>query len=229
MKVHRFIGPFSLVPGPFFLTDQEVIHQICDVLKLRPEEEIILCDGRGIEALGKITGRDEKGIQLALGEITPNKAEPGHQVALYCSVLKKENFELVCQKATEAGVTEIIPVITERTVKQGLRPERLEKIIREAAEQSGRGVLPRLAEAMDFEKGLTDSARFGARCLCDPGGQSWGSSQGKDVAVFIGPEGGWSENEIELAKKAGLSAVSFGQRILRGETAAIIATFLAAM
>ncbi len=230
MKIHRFIGNFKLAEGNLVISEEEMIHQIWDVLKLRPGEEIVLCDGQGMEARGVIGERTERGVIVSVGAITKNEAEPAHAVALYCAVLKKENFELVCQKATEAGVTEIIPLVTERTVKQGLRSDRLEKIICEAAEQSGRGVVPRLAEPMTLEAALADAKRFTEICFFDPSGKEMViKGIQSDIALFIGPEGGWSPREIEVAREANIDIVSFGPRILRGETAAVVATFLAAL
>ncbi len=230
MKTHRFIGDFDLKSGELIITDEEVVHQMWDVLKLRSGEEVILCDGQGMEAPATINERADRGIKVTVGTLTKNTAEPAHLVALYCAVLKKENFELVCQKATEAGVTDIIPVISERTVKQGLRRDRLEKIIREAAEQSGRGVLPNLAEPMELSAALTDAQRFSEKCFFDPSGKGVViHGLQSDIALFVGPEGGWSPLEVDMARDAGLAIVSFGPRILRGETAAVIATFLAAL
>src|SRR5437762_2809292 len=137
MKRHRFILDIQLRAGPVVVRDDQFIHQVWDVLKLRPKEEVMLCDGKGMEAAATIDHRDDQGILLQVGTVSANTVEPSHAVVLYCSLLKKENFEMVCQKATEVGVTQIIPIVTERTVKMNLRPDRLEKIIREAAEQSG--------------------------------------------------------------------------------------------
>ncbi len=230
MKLHRFISNFELKQGSLVIKDEELIHQIWDVLKLRSPERIILCDGQGTEAEAEIVDRSVVGLDVKVGMPSPNTTEPRHAVTLYCAILKKENFELVCQKSVEAGVTEIIPIITERTVKLNLRTDRLGKIIREAAEQSGRGVLPRLSESMDLSGALTDSKRFKERCFFDPSGQEL-SIQGiqTEIALFVGPEGGWSTRELELAKESGCSLVSLGSRVLRGETAAVIATYLAAL
>ncbi|HZZ99719.1 MAG TPA: RsmE family RNA methyltransferase [Candidatus Paceibacterota bacterium] len=228
MKIHRFIGGFSLRPGRLDISEEEISHQIWNVLKLRPGEHVMLCDGEGSEAEGVLLERNGSGASVELGSVTQNKNEPANKVSLYCAILKKENFELVCQKATETGVAEIIPVITERTVKLNFRADRGEKIIREAAEQCGRGRLPALLEPMGFEEALERSRSAQRRVMMDATGSAGTAEPAQTAAIFIGPEGGWTEAELALASSAGLKTVSLGSRTLRAETAAIIAVYLAA-
>jgi len=142
MKIHRFIGDYDLKSGPFELTEPAVVRQIAKVLRLKPGEELILCDGRDLEARGKIVSVGPQSVQLTLWTPRPTDIRPQTQVALYCSILKKENFDLVVQKATELGVMDVVPVITRRTVKQNLNLPRLRAIAHEAAELSGRGTVP---------------------------------------------------------------------------------------
>ncbi|MBX4189910.1 16S rRNA (uracil(1498)-N(3))-methyltransferase [Candidatus Parcubacteria bacterium] len=222
---HRFIADFQLKPGNLVLTDQELVHQIWNVLKLRPNEQIILCDGQSTDALANLVERNDKGILVSIVNITSNIAESPNKVALYCSILKKENFELVCQKATEVGVSEIIPVISDRTIKLNTKEDRLQKIIKEAAEQSGRGKVPSLKPSMSLEQAVGDSKRFDQQVCFDITGSKMPISG--STALFIGPEGGWSEQELELFKTHGFKTVSLGPRTLRAETAAIVATHLA--
>ena len=118
---------------------------------------MILCDGKLDEAVAKILLLAKDKAELEILEIIKNKNEPENYVILYCPILKKENFEIAVQKAVEVGVKEIVPIITARTVKFGLNKERLEKIIKEAAEQSGRGILPNLNEAIDFDKAIIEA------------------------------------------------------------------------
>src|SRR3989338_7391335 len=161
MKLHRFIGDFDLSKQEVEITDPKIIKQIKAVLRLEPGDKIILSDGKGQEAevvlnlvsVGKITGIIEKLTEPADAQNSQGFGE-AKKVNLYIAILKKENFELAVQKAVEAGVSHITPMITERTVKTGLNFERLEKIIREASEQSGRSVLPRLYPISNFEDAL---------------------------------------------------------------------------
>src|SRR5688572_22987985 len=137
MKIHRFIIHATVENGEAVVTDANIVQQIKKVLKLRVGEKVILGDGNMNEVLGEIY-EVGKAIKLKVLEEQKNENEPKNSVILYCSILKKENFEQVCQKATEVGVREIVPLVTARTVKLDVKTDRLQKIIREAAEQSGR-------------------------------------------------------------------------------------------
>ncbi len=230
MTIHRFIGNFSLKAGQYNITDQETIHQIWDVLKLRPGEIVELCDGQSNQARAEITERNNFGIVVELGEIEKNKNEPTRKIILACAILKKENFELVCQKATEVGASEIVPIITDRTVKLNLRYDRLEKIIKEAAEQSGRGTIPQLHQAEDFSEAVNRS--YKNKFLFDFSGRPVSTNTFSDLeeaALFIGPEGGWTPKELEQASENNFRILNLGPRVLRGETAAIIAAYLATL
>jgi 16S rRNA (uracil1498-N3)-methyltransferase len=150
--------------------------------------------------------------------------EPARSVTLCCSILKRENFELVVQKATELGVSRIIPIIAERTVKTGLKMERLKAIAKEATEQSGRGVVPDISEPMS----LTDALALpGHKLFFHTGTQAHPALSSDPALLFIGPEGGWSDRDVAAAVSAGCQVCSLGKRTLRGETAAIVACYQA--
>lgn len=145
-------------------------------------------------------------------------------MTLFCSILKKENFEWVVQKATEIGVSVIVPVLTKRTVKTGLNFERLNKIAREATEQSGRGTVPKIRQVVDFTDAIKMRKDFGQALILEQ--TSTGEpeiDQVGSVAILIGPEGGWEEDEISMALDDGWGAWSLGRTTLRAETAAIVA------
>ena len=237
MKIHRFFVPAGLLPSaselPKSVTilDEELFHQWKNVLRLKPDEWVVLCDGKGMDAQAMIVGYGKKSVEVSIESLAKNESEPSHRVRLYCAALKRENFELVVQKAVEVGVSEIIPLITRRTIKTHVKHERLEKIAKEAAEQSGRGVVPTVHEARSFEDVLESAKNDEPHYFFDFGGEEFSlptsSSSGQSISLYIGPEGGWDEQEHQAAKKAGMKIVSLGQRVLRGETAAIVATFLA--
>ena len=131
MKIHRFIGNFEINIGDLKINGKELLNQFRSVLKLKVGEKIILCDGKINEGVAEIKAYGKDYIEVEIQEVSVNKNEPVREVILYCSILKRENFELVVQKATEVGIKEIIPIITERTVKLDIRKDRLEKIIKE--------------------------------------------------------------------------------------------------
>lgn len=229
MKIHNFIGDFSLRIGRFKLEDRELFNQIRKVLRLEIGEKITLCDGKMNEGAAEIKEFQKNYIEVEIKKVSINQNEPERQVILYCSILKRENFELVVQKATEVGVKEIVPLVADRTVKLNVRQDRLEKIIKEAAEQSGRGRVPILKEPINFKKALGDTKGNLFNLLFDRSGESFEELERlgnkRPIGIWIGPEGGWAEQEIELAGKSGFQIINLGNFTLRVETAAIIASY----
>lgn len=233
MRLHRFIGDYDLTPGEHEIGSSSLANQISNVLRLEIGEKLVLCDGRGSEAEAVLLSVNKSSLHVTVEESNVCDTEPTVPVTLYCAILKRENFEWVAEKAVECGAAEIIPVVSVRTVKTGLRLDRLERIIREATEQSGRGVLPNLGSTMEFSEAIADAGRHGLSVIFQPGHPLFArhhvrDSGAKSVAVFIGPEGGWAEEEVEAAEREGLRVFGLGRRVLRGETAAAVATFLAA-
>ncbi len=230
MKLHRFIGHYDLAGQSLEITDAETLHQWRSVLRLTVGDLVILVDqNSGQEAKVEIRGFERDRAQLYIIETITNKSESPRKVVLYCAILKKENFELVAQKATECGVIEIVPLLTDRTVKQNIKFDRLEKIVREAVEQAGRAVVPIVKPPIGLEEAMelvvpTETYFFHVPDMAD---QKAFEAVGDRLNIFIGPEGGWSVEEINLAQKRGCHLVSLGPRVLRGETAAIVASYLA--
>jgi 16S rRNA (uracil1498-N3)-methyltransferase len=232
MRCYRFISDFDLRQDSLSIFDKEILNQVKNVLRLKSGSQIMLADGRANEALAEITefGGDYLRVKLLQKEV--NDKESGRKVILYCSILKRENFELVVQKATEVGVAEIVPLVCERTVKTGFKKERLQKITKEAAEQSGRGIVPILYEPMDFGQAVKQAQQNDRNFLFDLSGEKLlmsdiNSLKQKTVGIFIGPEGGWSNFEMDLTRQREFKIVSLGKLTLRAETAAVVATYLA--
>ena len=231
MRLHRFIGHFDLNQKQIVVNSEDFVNQARNVLRLKVGDKLILCDGNLKEAVAEIVNLNKEFAELKIVETCKNENESEKNVALYCSVLKKENFEITVQKAVEVGVKEIVPIITDRTVKLGLNKERLNKIIKEAAEQSGRGILPNLNEAIDFDKAIIEAKNKNEVNLFfqigyPPLGHSM--SKFKKIGVFVGPEGGWTEEETKIAQSNGFTLVGLGKTILRAETAAMISSYLTA-
>ncbi len=227
MRLHRFIGNFNFNGKELIVTDDELINQWRNVLRLKTGDTLILCNGKGQEAEAIIEEMNKGEIILSLQDINTPDREPEKSASLFCAVLKRENFELVVQKATEIGITKIVPLLTERTVKTGFNRDRLEKIIREACEQAGRTTLPELAEPMLFAKAI-ESINPTESVLFDLSGSELSSFEALQLSsFFVGPEGGFSEKEVILAKDKGCTIASLGSLTLRGETAAIVASYLA--
>lgn len=226
--MHRFILLSSLSVGEMVIEDGEVARQIKDVLRLRVGEKIILGDGAGNEAEAAILELGKKNFSVKISQIDSNQREPKQPVILYCAILKRENFEWVVQKAVEVGVKEIVPIITDRTVKAAINVARLQKISKEAAEQSGRGIVPTVSKPMGWQQAIENS-KDQRNLFCHFGGKSVGvvKAKGDVLGVWVGPEGGWSEKEVSVAKDNGFEIVSLGNTVLRGETAVVVGSFLA--
>ena len=201
------------------------------VLRVCLKDRYFFLDNSGFEFLAEITQLDENGIIATVLEKRKNLAEPSLFVTLYQALPKKmELFEWVLQKGTEIGVSEFVPLVTERTERREIpKRERLFKILREAAEQCERGKIPELKEPLDFDRAIQNHAS-GKKILLHGRGEFPKLSEKLNelktqsrISLFIGPEGGFSEREIEKANNSGVFIYSLGPRVLRTETAAIAA------
>jgi 16S rRNA (uracil1498-N3)-methyltransferase len=235
-KTHRFVNGFPLLGTRAVLNDAELVHQIYRVLKLRPGENMILSDGKGNDSQVEIISIDDGRCYVKI--IGRETVVSESRVALYAAVLKKKNFEWAAEKGVECGAAEITPLLTERTVKTGIKQDRLESVIREAAEQSGNAFVARSNPLTDFSEALANSSKNAVNWFFDPSGEDFAEAlkgrqeteeeKKKMIGVWIGPEGGWSDDELTAAKAAGCRIVSLGRLILRAETASAVAVYLTA-
>lgn len=207
--------------------DDEASRQMASVLKLRTGESVILCDGKGRQAPYEILeiNKNEIGF-VRIGDAHQVEAEPPYQVTLYAAILKRESFEWAVQKAVECGATRIVPVVTRRTIKKDVKHERLQEIAKEAAELCGRGIVPQVSEPMKFEQAMADAKSNHTNFFFDVSSDAPELKRQGSVGLFVGPEGGWDEEEIGNAKRAGFTIASLGPRVLRGETACAVAVYL---
>jgi 16S rRNA (uracil1498-N3)-methyltransferase len=199
-------------------------HHTARVARAREGEEVELFDGRGGAARGRVVaiGRDELRVRVE-GPIASRESTLDLRLAM--SIIQLDKFELVLQKATELGCRSIIPLVTERVE---IRPERYRgkmerwgKIVLEAVKQSGRAMIPAIEEPASFAGAI---GRAGARIVFDADRQPSPLPQSLDaVTLFVGPEGGWSEDELTLAEREGCIFQKLGPRRLRAETAALAA------
>jgi len=216
------------------ISDTELSHQLSKVFRFKAGDQIIIFDGSGLEYVSEIISLNKKEVNLKIMSYQ-KKVMPAKNISLYLSLIKKGNFELAVEKCTEIGVTEIHPIISERSEKKDLNMERLEKIVKEASEQSGRATLPTVFSIIDLEKAVSQAKAEGKVCAVFHTNSDLSishkhslSDEGmypREVAVFIGPEGGWTEKEMELFKKNNFQICSLGQNVLRAETAAMLAVW----
>ena len=224
---------------------EPVSNQLRRVLRARPGDEIIVLDDSGLE-FGAVVETLESGEARArVTSRSKSAGEPNVLITLYQAMLKTDKFEFVLQKCTELGVTRFVPIYCERSVPRAQaegsnRYERWRRIVREAAEQSGRGRLPLVERPLEFIQACEDADSpallpweeerdFGLRrALCAFKADAVGPGDRRTLSLFIGPEGGFSGDEVEIARSHGITSVTLGRRILRAETAGI-ATVAAAM
>ncbi len=234
MKLHHFfVSPQSIQGRVARIDDANACKQITRVLRLKMGDEILLLDGDGFEYTCALTTVGAKSIVGEIIHRQPNATESELKITLYQSLLKKENTEWAFQKCTEVGVAAFAPIQTERSEKMQLNMERAEKIIKEAAEQSGRGIVPTLAEPQLLADALKRACRADVPnfILHSEGDQIKNVARGKELYaanIFVGPEGGWSDAELEefrRREKDGypIALVSMGPRTFRAETAGLVA------
>ncbi|MFQ5401437.1 MAG: RsmE family RNA methyltransferase [Anaerolineae bacterium] len=225
--MHRFfVQPFADEQVVF---SPEQAHQISMVLRMGLGERVVVLDNAGWEYEVELVGVERRRVTAVIVAQRPVANEPAIQLTLYQSLLKRDNFEWVLQKGTEIGVTRFVPLITERTVARPARkPDRWQRILTEAAEQSRRGRIPALAEPLKLAQALGELPS-GQPALIpwvgagDGGMRAVLSDGATAVSLFIGPEGGFTAAEVEQAQRHGVIPISLGKRVLRAETAAVAA------
>lgn len=268
--MHRFfVSPSSLHHHPVTLTG-DAAFQMRRVLRLRLGERVILLDGLGRACEALLIALGDEQVELQVVRRWQAEGEPATHVTLYQAVLKGDHFAWALQKGVEVGVSAFVPTLCERNVVDDLagveaKRGRWERVIREAAEQSGRARLPELRAAQLFGHAVAPAPQPGGGSsspgsrgakgdpappeIGGPGGAdtrairlipyegehaitlraalagcNW--AEGMCIQVFIGPEGGFSEAEIATARRNGVQPVTLGPRILRAETAGVVAAAL---
>lgn len=226
--MHRFfVSPSEISKASFGTNDQEVCHQLSKVLKMRTGEKIILLDNTEHEYEAELTMVSKTRCEAKILEKT-KKPDISSQtpVHLFIPPLKNQNrWELILEKGTEIGVASFTPLITERTeVKELRKLDRLQRIIQEAAEQSGRTKLPVIHAPVKFSEQLSGNA-INLIAALSPEAKPLSSYELTKLTsynLFIGPVGDFTEKELQLALEHKFYPVTLGPQVLRTETAAII-------
>jgi 16S rRNA (uracil1498-N3)-methyltransferase len=211
--------------------DEDTSKHVVQVLRMEKGEKVLLTDGKGKKAEAEIVDDNRKRCGVMITSVQTEKEKP-HRVAIAISLTKNASrFEWFLEKATEIGVSEIIPLICERTEKEKFRYDRMKNILVSALLQSQQTWLPVLHEPADFDKVIAEdtySQRFIAHCL--PEEKRSLTSQlvhpSTSQLILIGPEGDFTHNEIEQALEHNFIPVTLGETRLRTETAGMVAATL---
>ena len=222
---NRFYCPDSLETANAHLTGSEA-HHLLNVLRMQPGEDVELFDGRGSSAVARIEQTERGSVDLQI--LLRNDPEPrsSTQITLGTAVPKGDRFRWLIEKATELGVDRFVPLKTARSVIDpgDAKLEKLRATVVSACKQCGRSRLMQIDAPMLWDQFVEQHVSGAAAFLGDMGGAPWEATPGsltEPRVIAVGPEGGWTADELSLARAAGASIVSLGRRILRIETAAV--------
>ena len=224
-SVSRFFVSGTPKPGQVLSLDRETAHQVRHVLRLRKGEQVVLLDNSGYQYRAAVSGLEPVMVKVENREPCPG--EPDVVIHLFLGLLKGDHLDYVLEKGTELGVGHFRPMLTARCVARDpgeAKLERWERIVKEAAEQSGRGRLPTVHGPVAFEEACRQAEGVGLIPWeeAKDGGLRSALTEGVEkVSLYIGPEGGFEVSEIETAQRSGLKVVTLGRRILRADTASL--------
>ncbi len=246
--MHRFfVPPEALASDPVVIGGQQA-HRIGRVLRMAPGDRVLLLDNSGWAYETELSGFAPDQVEGHVLRKTLATGEPRAKISLYQALLKGDGFETVLEKCTEVGVVEFVPLLCERCIVGSLmdveerRRQRWERIVRGAAEQSRRGRLPRVAPVTMWPLACQRARRTDLSLLpweeatgpslraALESGKAEGEGEGAhrparpySISLFIGPEGGLTPEEVQTAQASGIQVITLGPRILRAETAGLVA------
>ncbi len=236
-----FISPNGITDNRIILTGEDA-HHVSRSLRMRPGEKLTVCDGLGTDYFCRTAAFTSDTVTLDIERTSKSRSEPPVFIVVYQALVKGDKFDTVVQKAIECGASSVCPFyshncIAHPTDDEDKRRQRRARIAREAAMQSGRGVIPRIDACTNFGDVLHKAAEFDAAFFCYEGEgteqlpqilerlkQKWASAahieRQRRIAVIVGPEGGFTPEEASQAQHGGLYPTALGPRILRTESAA---------
>ncbi len=231
-----FVDRENISDNTVVITGEDAKH-ISLSLRSKVGEAFDVCDGQGCDYACVVSDITKNEVVLEIKEKTENLSEPDICVTLYQAFVKSDKFENVVQKSVELGVSRIVPVLMQRCVSRPddsgkeKKKERWNKIAKEAAMQSGRGIIPTVCSAQSFDEAIKEMQDSDVAFVCYensphiPIDEIYNSKEGqkKTAAILVGPEGGISEHEAKKAAESGIALASLGKRILRTETAPLCA------
>jgi len=227
-----FIAGTNIAGGMAIMRGRDAEH--VRVLRLRPGEDMIICDGKGTDYKCRLVKADKEQVEAEVIEVVPCRSEPSILVSVLCGLPKGDKTDYIIQKCVEAGAYEIVFFDSDRCVAKPDKPEkkleRWQRIAEEAAKQSGRGIIPQVSWLGSYVEALNFAyAKDLALLMYETGDREpfnavlEANKDAKTAAIITGPEGGFAAFEADMAKKIGLHVCSMGERILRCETAPVVA------
>lgn len=231
---HFFVTPSQVRDGDIFVEGRDVNH-MKNVLRMKPGELVAVSDGDNRKYVCTVERYEEGQAVLRICEEQAADTELPSRICLFQGLPKQDKMELVVQKAVELGVSEIVPVVTRRSVvkldekKAGKKVQRWQSIAESASKQAGRGYIPKVAQVAGFKEALLQASGLDVLLIPYELAEDMQETKkaiasivpGQSVGVFIGPEGGFEREEVEAAIEAGARPITLGRRILRTETAGL--------
>ena len=241
--MHKFFTPKELINGDLAKIIGDDVKHIYKVLRITQGEKVTLNNCEGVEYIAKVISVTKQEVLLEVLEKLDVNNESDIKIYLFQGLPKSQKMDLIVQKGTELGVAEFIPTITHRVdVKlkgEFKKLDRLNRIALEAAKQSKRSIIPKVSEPIEFDEMIEkinsldlvlvpyeNAENFGIKKLVNNLEKNGSVEKIKSVGIFVGPEGGIEEDEIEKLKENGAHIITLGKRILRTETAGFVATSL---
>lgn len=233
--MHRFfVDGVNTQNDSIIITGDDVNH-IKNVLRLKSGDEILVGDGNGMDYQCRIEDITQEMVTASIVDVFKNAAELPVKITLFQGMPKSDKLELIIQKAVELGAYEIVPVLTKRTVvkiddkKAGKKIDRYNGIAESAGKQSGRGIIPEVKPFMTFKQAIEYAKTLDMNLI--PYEEAKGIEYSREVikdikgkkslGIFIGPEGGFAKEEVDMAVAMGAKCITLGNRILRTETAGL--------
>jgi 16S rRNA (uracil1498-N3)-methyltransferase len=227
----RFYVPQPRIKNGILKVEGDEVRHIRKVLRLKAGDEVVVFDGSAKEYEGTIIEEDSTSVDIMIQNTLSSKSESPLEIALAQSLLKGEKMDYLIQKATELGVKQIIPFLSSRTVplleesRRLRRYDRWKRIAIEASKQCGRGIVPQIDPLQDFVEMVQAVSPDSLRLILweKEGVRLKEISMGLKQKIFfiVGPEGGFTQEEIEKAQREGFIPVNLGRRILRSETSSL--------
>ncbi len=222
MRLHRFYVQKPLGEEILKVENVNIIHQLVSVFRYKESNEVIFFSDDGYDYTYSISSLSKKEISFVLKDkkkgIILNK-----DITLYMSLVKKDTFENIVRYCTELGVTRFVPIISERSEKKNLNEERLKIIATEATEQCGRNNIPVISPIISLEEALKVAENVVVASLFGndiKNKETQKSLENKEISIFVGPEGGWTDREEKVFEENNLTKIKLTNTVLKADTAA---------